>query len=64
MLNTSKDSILETIKGKIINNIVFDEKYIRLELNDDTKLEVEIELPSNCKMGVYASQVKRSRVWL
>ena len=45
--------IFELIKNCTVKNIRVSDKYICLEFDKGTKLEVEVELPTDCKMAVH-----------
>lgn len=56
--------LYESINGKKILGVLMKEKYIRFDLSDNTMLEIEIELPADCKMAVYTSEIRREKYLL
>lgn len=48
--------IFELIKNCTAKEVIVSDKYIGIEFNNNTKLEVEVELPVDCKMAVHISK--------
>jgi hypothetical protein len=56
------EDIKNALIGKTIIRAIFEEKIVKLVLSNDTELIIEVELPTNCIMAAYVSEVKRYKL--
>lgn len=53
--------LLELLKNCTVKGIRVSDKYLCIEFDNNTKLEVEVELPADCNMGIRVSKTTRTK---